>query len=112
MQIGTVLDFGRPMPVVGDEIAAWEQVGLSSVTLGDAYSLDAPTELGYPSARTGSVELVHATALIGNTDHIRRRLTAPHEAGVPLVNITPMATDAGERLDAVRTVAALAKEIS
>jgi F420-dependent oxidoreductase-like protein len=57
MQIGTVLDFGRPMSDVGDEIAAWEKVGLASVTLGEAYSLDAPTQLAYLAARTTSVEL-------------------------------------------------------
>ncbi|MGE2836870.1 LLM class F420-dependent oxidoreductase [Mycobacterium sp. SMC-4] len=57
MRIGTVLDFGRPMSVVGDEIAAWEEAGLSSVTLGEAYSLDAPTQLAYLAARTHSVEL-------------------------------------------------------
>lgn len=57
-------------------------------------------------------ELVHATALIGDADHIRQRLTALNNAGVTLVNVTPMATDADERLDAVRTVAALGKEIS
>lgn len=57
MRIGTVLDFGRPMAVVGDEIAAWEAVGLSSVTLGEAYSFDAPTQLAYLAARTTTVEL-------------------------------------------------------
>ncbi|ORA15694.1 LLM class F420-dependent oxidoreductase [Mycobacterium arosiense] len=57
MRIGTVLDFGRPMSVVGDEIAAWEQAGLSSVTLGEAYSFDAATQLAYLAARTTSVEL-------------------------------------------------------
>lgn len=57
MRIGTVLDFGRPMSVVGDEIATWEAVGLSSVTLGEAYSFDAPTQLAYLAARTTSVEL-------------------------------------------------------
>ena len=45
------------MSVVGDEIAAWEQVGLASVTLGEAYSLDAPTQLAYLAARTDSIEL-------------------------------------------------------
>lgn len=57
MRIGTVLDFGRPMSVVGDEIAAWEQAGLSSVTLGEAYSFDAATQLAYLAARTTSIEL-------------------------------------------------------
>lgn len=57
MRIGTVLDFGRPMAVVGDEIAAWEKAGLSSATLGEAYSFDAPTQLAYLAARTTSIEL-------------------------------------------------------
>ncbi|BBZ34569.1 LLM class F420-dependent oxidoreductase [Mycolicibacterium confluentis] len=57
MRIGTVLDFGRPMAAVGEEIAAWEEAGLASVTLGEAYSLDAPTQLAYLAARTTSVEL-------------------------------------------------------
>lgn len=57
MRIGTVLDFGRPMSDVGDEIAAWEAAGLSSVTLGEAYSFDAPTQLAYLAARTKSLEL-------------------------------------------------------
>ncbi len=57
MRIGTVLDFGRPMSDVGDEIAAWEEVGLASVTVGEAYSFDAVTQLAYLAARTESVEL-------------------------------------------------------
>ena len=57
-------------------------------------------------------ELVRATALIGDADHIRQRLAVLGEAGVTLVNVTPMAKDPAERLDAVKTVAALSKELS
>src|SRR6478752_6124017 len=57
MRVGTVLDFGRPMSVVGDEIAAWEAAGLASATLGEAYSFDAATQLAYLAARTTSIEL-------------------------------------------------------
>ena len=57
-------------------------------------------------------ELVRATSLIGDADHIRQRLAVLADAGVTLVNVTPMATDPTERLDAVKTVVALSKEIS
>ncbi|MCX4095837.1 LLM class F420-dependent oxidoreductase [Nocardia sp. alder85J] len=57
-------------------------------------------------------ELVRATSLIGSPTHIRERLAVLRSAGVTLVNVTPMATDPAERLDAVRTVVALSKEIS
>jgi len=40
-----------------DEIAAWEGAGLQSVTLGEAYSFDCVSQLGYLAACTTSVEL-------------------------------------------------------
>ncbi len=57
-------------------------------------------------------QLVRATALIGDSEHIRQRLTVLRDAGVTLVNVTPMATDPTERLDAVKTIVALSKELS
>ncbi len=76
MRIGTVLDFGRPMSVVGDEIAAWEQAGLSSVTLGEAYSFDAATQLAYLAARTTSIELATGVIALGHPAP-RRSLRRP-----------------------------------
>ncbi|BBY75354.1 hypothetical protein MPRF_22530 [Mycolicibacterium parafortuitum] len=57
-------------------------------------------------------ELVHATSLIGDAESVRQRLTVLCDAGVTLVNVTPMATAAADRLDAVRADVALSKEIS
>ncbi|MFC8528899.1 LLM class F420-dependent oxidoreductase [Nocardia sp. NPDC057227] len=57
MRIGTVLEFGRPMAAVADEVAAWERAGLASVTVGEAYTFDAVTQLAYLAARTETIEI-------------------------------------------------------
>ncbi|MBC2637669.1 MULTISPECIES: LLM class F420-dependent oxidoreductase [unclassified Rhodococcus (in: high G+C Gram-positive bacteria)] len=57
MRIGTVLDFGPPFDELADQTVDFESAGLDSVTLGEAYSFDAVSQLGYLAARTSRVEL-------------------------------------------------------
>lgn len=57
MRLGLTLTAGRPMHEIADEVAEFESAGLDSVTLGEAYSFDAVSRLGYLAARTSRVEL-------------------------------------------------------
>jgi F420-dependent oxidoreductase-like protein len=57
MRIGLVLQFGRPMDELAEEVRQLEAVGLDSVTVGEAYSFDAVSQLGFLAARTNHLEL-------------------------------------------------------
>ncbi|WP_181778777.1 LLM class F420-dependent oxidoreductase [Pseudonocardia pini] len=57
MRIGLMLDYGRPMAELATEVAEYEAAGLESVTVGEAYTFDAVSQLGYLAARTRTVEL-------------------------------------------------------
>jgi F420-dependent oxidoreductase-like protein len=57
MRIGTILNFGKPIDRLASDIVDLESAGLDSVTLGEAYSFDAVSQLGYLAARTSAVEL-------------------------------------------------------
>ncbi|PPJ06681.1 LLM class F420-dependent oxidoreductase [Nocardia nova] len=57
MRIGTVLDFGPPFDEIAAQIVDYEAVGLDSVTMGEAYTFDAVSQLGYLAARTSRIEL-------------------------------------------------------
>ncbi|MEV7863002.1 LLM class F420-dependent oxidoreductase [Streptomyces hirsutus] len=57
MRIGTILDYGRPIEEIAADVVDYETAGLESVTLGEAYSFDAVSQLGYLAARTSRVEL-------------------------------------------------------
>ncbi|MEV7863776.1 hypothetical protein AB0O86_34555 [Streptomyces hirsutus] len=47
-----------------DEIAAWQAVSLSSVTLGEAHSFDAVTRLGHLAARTDRIAAVETAVIL------------------------------------------------
>lgn len=57
MRIGTILGHGRPFHELASEAADYESAGLDSATLGEAYSFDAVSQLGYLAARTSRIEL-------------------------------------------------------
>ncbi len=57
MRIGTVLDFGPPFEEIAAQIVDYEAAGLDSVTMGEAYTFDAVSRLGYLAARTSRIEL-------------------------------------------------------
>lgn len=57
MRIGTVLDFGPPFDEIAAQIVDYEAAGLDSVTMGEAYTFDAVSQLGYLAARTSTIEL-------------------------------------------------------
>lgn len=57
MRIGTVLGHGRSFDQIATETADYESVGLDSATLGEAYTFDAVSQLGYLAARTTTIEL-------------------------------------------------------
>jgi F420-dependent oxidoreductase-like protein len=57
MRIGLVAGLAPAMAAFGDEVAAMEAVGLESVTVGEAYTFDAVSQLGYLAARTSSLQL-------------------------------------------------------
>ncbi|MET7773662.1 LLM class F420-dependent oxidoreductase [Nocardia sp. NPDC005366] len=57
MRIGTVLDFGPPFDEIAAQIVDYEAAGLDSVTMGEAYTFDAVSQLGYLAARTSRIEL-------------------------------------------------------
>lgn len=63
MRIGTVLGHGRAFDEMAEEIVELEKVGLDSVTVGEAYTFDAVSQLGFLAARTERVEL--ATGILG-----------------------------------------------
>lgn len=52
-----MLDYGRPMAELAAEVADYEAAGLDSVTVGEAYTFDAVSQLGYLAARTERIEL-------------------------------------------------------
>jgi F420-dependent oxidoreductase-like protein len=62
MRIGLVLDFGKSMEELGTEVRELEAAGLDSVTLGEAYTFDAVSQLGYLAACTSRIEL--ATGIV------------------------------------------------
>ncbi|MFE5703260.1 LLM class F420-dependent oxidoreductase [Rhodococcus koreensis] len=57
MRLGTIVGHGRSMAEIADEVVEWEKAGLQSVTLGEAYSFDCVSQLGYLAAKTTSVEI-------------------------------------------------------
>ncbi|MFI9411414.1 LLM class F420-dependent oxidoreductase [Nocardia gamkensis] len=57
MRIGTVLGFGPPFDEIAAQIVDYEAAGLDSVTMGEAYTFDAVSQLGYLAARTSTIEL-------------------------------------------------------
>ncbi|MDF3308355.1 LLM class F420-dependent oxidoreductase [Rhodococcus sp. T2V] len=57
MRIGTILGHGRPFHELASETADYESAGLDSATLGEAYSFDAVSQLGFLAARTSRIEL-------------------------------------------------------
>jgi F420-dependent oxidoreductase-like protein len=58
MRIGLLLlDVARSMQEIGAEVQQLEAAGLESATLGEAYSFDAVSQLGYLAARTKRIEL-------------------------------------------------------
>ena len=78
MRIGTILGHGRPFHELASEAADYESAGLDSATLGEAYSFDAVSQLGYLAARTSRIEL--ATGILAldtrtpaDARHDRRR---------------------------------------
>lgn len=63
MRIGTVVGHGRAFDEVGREIVDLERAGLDSVTVGEAYTFDAVSQLGFLASCTQRIEL--ATGILG-----------------------------------------------
>jgi F420-dependent oxidoreductase-like protein len=57
MRLGFVIGAGPSMRGLANEVVAFERAGLDSVTVSEAYTFDAVSQLGYLAARTERVEL-------------------------------------------------------
>ncbi|MFG2043609.1 LLM class F420-dependent oxidoreductase [Dactylosporangium sp. NPDC048998] len=58
MRIGMQMSYSGGFAATADRIADFEAAGLDAVFVGEAYSFDAVSQLGYLAARTTAVELV------------------------------------------------------
>jgi F420-dependent oxidoreductase-like protein len=57
VRLGTVLDYGRPMRQLVDDLRDYVSAGVASVTVGEAYTFDAVSQLGYLAAALPEVEI-------------------------------------------------------
>jgi F420-dependent oxidoreductase-like protein len=57
MKLSTMLMYAGNPREAADQVASWEQAGLDTVWVAEAYGFDSPTLMGYLAARTESVEI-------------------------------------------------------
>jgi F420-dependent oxidoreductase-like protein len=57
LRIGLVFGMGSSMPELADQLVELENAGLQSVTVSEAYTFDAVSQLGYIAARTSTLEI-------------------------------------------------------
>jgi F420-dependent oxidoreductase-like protein len=83
MRIGMQMSYSGGFPEAAAAIAEYEAAGLDTVVVGEAYSFDAVSQLGYLAARTSTVELVSG---ILNTYSRSPALLAMTAAGLDFVS--------------------------
>lgn len=68
MRVGVILhqDRRRTIQEIAAEVRAYEQAGASSVTLGEAYTFDAVSQIGYLAACTSTIELATGVLPLGS----------------------------------------------
>lgn len=57
MKLSTMLMYAGNPREAADQVASWEQAGLDTVWVAEAYGFDSPTLMGYLAARTETVEI-------------------------------------------------------
>jgi F420-dependent oxidoreductase-like protein len=57
MKLSTMLMYSGNPREAAEQVAAWEQAGLDTVWVAEAYGFDSPTLMGYLAARTERVEI-------------------------------------------------------
>ncbi len=57
MKLSTMLMYAGNPREAADQVTAWEQAGLDTVWVAEAYGFDSPTLMGYLAARTETVEI-------------------------------------------------------
>jgi F420-dependent oxidoreductase-like protein len=57
MKLSTMLMYAGNPREAADQVSSWEQAGLDTVWVAEAYGFDSPTLMGYLAARTETVEI-------------------------------------------------------
>lgn len=57
MKLSTTLMYDGNPRAAADQVAAWEQAGLDTVWVAEAYGFDSPTLMGYLAAKTERIEI-------------------------------------------------------
>ena len=57
MKLSTMLMYAGNPREAADQVTSWEQAGLDTVWVAEAYGFDSPTLMGYLAARTNTVEI-------------------------------------------------------
>ena len=57
MKVSTMLMYAGNPREAADQVSSWEQAGLDTVWVAEAYGFDSPTLMGYLAARTETVEI-------------------------------------------------------
>jgi len=83
MRIGMVIDYAGGFETAVDRLAHYENAGLDIVTVAEAYSFDAVSQLGYIAARTQRLELASGILQISTRTPT---LTAMTAAGLDYVS--------------------------
>ena len=60
MKLSTMLMYDGNPRDAADQVAAWEQAGLDTVWVAEAYGYDSPTLMGYLAAKTETIEIASA----------------------------------------------------
>ncbi|MFD3870528.1 hypothetical protein [Streptomyces sp. NPDC058623] len=112
MELSMMLDYAGDPRRAADGAAALEAAGLDAPWVAEAWDFDSPTIMGYLAARLSGRKRDAAAAvpdefcelmtLCGPEGYVRERIEAFREAGVTMLNVTPVGPEPARLIETVK----------